>query len=103
MSEVFWLGMSCYILGAVIGIAIAFFAFRNSSIKLLYRLRGDTIVKDGYIRDETDTMIKIGSALKSFKQHGILKRARQGTPEPDDAQWFEKSKLEIIRMGRGSK
>ena len=44
MSEVFWLGMSCYILGAVIGIAIAFFAFRNSSIKLLYRLRGDTIV-----------------------------------------------------------
>jgi hypothetical protein len=65
------------------------------SAKILYRVQGDMVIREGYIRDETDALIKIGSRIKAQN----LRRIREGGPPlPDDSQWYEKDKIELIRV-----
>lgn len=88
-----WMLLGYAIGGVFTGIIMVAVVGSLYSAKTLYRVQGDAKIKEGYIRDETDALIKIGSRAQSI---GVLRKGEP--PLPDDAQWFEKGKVELIRV-----
>lgn len=82
------------LLGIILGIAATMMAYSDRARKVIYRIQGDSDIKEGYVCKETDTLIKIGNRYRK------LLVSKDDVPSiPDNAQWLEKSKIEIIQRG----